>query len=299
MNRISKKHHPFHLVDPSPLPFLLSFSVLGLVFGVVVYLHQHVYLNYNGFNLMIFFTITTILLMARWWQNVIKESFLLFHNNVVKRGLKIGFALFIVSEVMFFFGFFRAYFYNALSPSIWVGGIWPPFAIQVFDPLSLPLANTGILLTSGLTITYSHMYMNINSFKYAKEGMAVTIFLALIFIYIQYQEFYYAPFAISDGIYGSTFFMITGLHGFHVIIGTIFIYICYLRYQQPLFDVTKSTNLNISKGLYYILKNSGGHTWYFYTTKIFTGFITSSWYWHFVDVVWIYVYIFLYVFSYY
>ncbi len=183
-----KKRHPYHLVDPSPLPFLLSFSILGLVFGVVIYLHQQIYLNFHGFNLMVFFLITTTLLMARWWRNVIYESFLLFHNKVVKRGLKIGFALFIVSEVMFFFGFFWAYFYNALSPSIWVGGVWPPFAITVFNPLTLPLANTGILLTSGLTITYAHMYMSLrHKYYYAKEGICITILLALIFIYIQFQ----------------------------------------------------------------------------------------------------------------
>ncbi len=297
MKGTSIKRHPFHLVDPSPLPFLLSLSIFGLAASVVIYLHQEVYLNFNGFSLMVFFFITTTLLMARWWRNVIIESFLLYHNKVVKKGLKVGFALFIVSEVMFFFGFFWAYFYNALSPSIWVGGIWPPFAITVFNPLTLPLANTGILLTSGLTITYSHMYMSLkNSYYYAKEGMALTIFLALIFIYIQFQEFYYAPFSIADGIYGSTFFMITGLHGFHVIVGTIFIFVCYLRYKPALFDIGAA---NISKGLIKILKKSGGHTSYFYTTKLFTGFITASWYWHFVDVVWIYVYIFLYVFSYY
>ncbi len=293
-----KKRHPYHLVDPSPLPFLLSFSILGLVFGVVIYLHQQIYLNFHGFNLMVFFLITTTLLMARWWRNVIYESFLLFHNKVVKRGLKIGFALFIVSEVMFFFGFFWAYFYNALSPSIWVGGVWPPFAIVVFNPLTLPLANTGILLTSGLTITYAHMYMSLrHKYYYAKEGIGITILLALIFIYIQFQEFYYAPFSIADGIYGSTFFMITGLHGFHVIVGTIFIYICFLRYQPVFYYISKS-NMSIAKGLFKILIKSGGHSSYFYATKLFTGFITASWYWHFVDVVWIYVYIFLYVFSY-
>jgi len=291
------KFHPYHLVQNSILPFLISINVIFLIYSIILYLNFEIYKNLNSLNYLIINLVILIILMFSWFNNIIKESYYLFHNIVVKKGLKLGFVLFIVSEIMFFFGFFWAYFYNALSPSIWIGGIWPPFAIIPFNPLTLPLANTGLLLTSGLTITYSHMFMNINHYKYAKEGMIYTLFLSLIFLYIQFNEFYYAPFAINDGIYGSIFFMITGLHGFHVIIGTIFIFVCYLRYQKPIF-IIKNNIKELSLGLNLILKNSGGHTFYFFTTKLSTGFITASWYWHFVDIVWIYVFIFLYVFSY-
>jgi cytochrome c oxidase subunit 3 len=290
------KAHPYHLVNPSLLPLLLSAFAIFLITGVISYLHNNILLL-NGFIIFITAGILIIFFMSKWWAEVVKESFLLFHTIIVKKGLKVGFALFIVSEIMFFFGFFWAYFYNALSPSIFVGGVWPPFAINPFNPLTLPLANTGILLTSGLTITYAHMFMNINHFKQAKEGILLTICLAVLFIFIQFQEFYHAPFSISDGIYGSTFFMITGLHGFHVIIGMIFILICYIRYQISFLN---SENVNVVEPIKSIFNNNGFHeTYYFKSREVFTGFVTGSWYWHFVDVVWIYVYIFLYLFSFY
>jgi len=269
--------HPFHLVAPSSLPFLLSFSALGLVLAAISFMHSGVYVTFSGITLLAVFVVLTVYLMAVWWLNVVKESYSGYHTVRVQKGLKLGFILFIVSEVMFFFGFFWAFFHSSLSPAIEIGSIWPPSGIKAFDPMTFPFLNTIVPLLSGLSITYTHFYMMLNQYKLAREGFIVTLALALLFTYVQFDEFYYAPFAISDGIFGSCFYMITGLHGFHVIIGTIFIFVCYLRYKLP----TISTSPQ-------------GHTFYVFTTKTFLGFEFASWYWHFVDVVWLYVYTFIY-----
>lgn len=271
--------HPFHLVDPSALPFALSFSALGMAISGVLYMHSEVYTNVNGFMLLVFFILLTLSLMVIWWLNVIHESYSGFHTVRVQKGLKLGFILFILSEVMFFFGFFWAFFHNSLSPAVEIGAIWPPLGIATFDPTTFPLLNTFILLLSGVSITYAHYYIMLKNITLAREGFLVTLALAVMFTYVQFDEFYYGPFSISDGIYGSCFYMITGLHGLHVIVGTLFILFCYLRYKAP--SVTA-------------LDGQVDHTYYFYTTRNFLGFEFASWYWHFVDVVWLYVYTFLY-----
>jgi len=296
-SRISlpNRTHPFHLVDGSSLPILVSFALLLVTSNLVVWMHQSYFTNMNGFQNLMISVLLLIIFLGFWFKNVILEKFLNYHTAAVVNGLKLGFALFIVSEVMFFFGFFWAYFYNALSPSIWIGGIWPPFAIEAFNPFSLPLANTGLLLSSGVTVTASHMFMEIFEFYRAKVNLLATLFFSGFFIYVQNYEFKNAPFSISDGIYGSTFYSITGLHGVHVIVGAIFLTICYSRYQKP--TMTYNEILSLPFDLEMKAVNTGGHLFFYYTSLLGTGFITASWYWHFVDVVWIYVYIFLYLFS--
>ena len=216
--------HPFHLVDPSALPFVLSLSALGMAVSGVFYMHSEVYNNVNGFVMLIFFVLSTISLMFLWWLNVIYESYSGFHTVRVQKGLKIGFILFILSEVMFFFGFFWAFFHNSLSPAIEIGAIWPPLGIEPFDPTTFPLLKYFCTSFSGVSITYAHYYMMLKNIVIAREkAFLVTLALAVMFTYVQFDEFFYGPFRISDGIYGSCFYMITGLHGFHVIIGTLFI----------------------------------------------------------------------------
>jgi heme/copper-type cytochrome/quinol oxidase subunit 3 len=257
-----KKYHPFHLVTPSPWPFLISIAAFATAIGATMYMHSYA----NGFLTLILGLFHVVLIMFLWWRDVVREAtFEGMHTKRVQAGLKLGFILFIVSEVMFFAGFFWAFFHSALSPAVSIGCIWPPFAISPFDPTGTPFVNTCVLLLSGATVTYTHF--NLIAGKFAKTflGFSETIFYAVLFTYLQFQEYLYAPFAISDGIYGSVFYMITGLHGFHVIIGTLFLFVCFLRFKRSHF-----------------------------TRQHHLGFEFAAWYWHFVDVVWLFVYSTLY-----
>jgi len=254
----SKKYHPYHLVSPSPWPLLISIAAFAVAIGATMYMHGY----RNGLAILLAGLIHVILIMGLWWRDVIREAtFEGMHTEQVQAGLKLGFILFIVSEVMFFVGFFWAFFYNSVSPSIDLGGIWPPNAITAFNPAGIPLVNTLILLLSGCTITYTHHALIKGDFHKAYVGFAETIFYAILFTVLQFDEYIYAPYAISDAVYGSVFYMTTGLHGFHVIVGTIFIAVCFLRLSRAHF--TKTHHL---------------------------GFEMAAWYWHFVDIVWLFVY---------
>jgi len=250
------------MVSRSPWPIVISLAALNTAIGAAMYMHRYKY----GLILLIFGLIHVALIMGLWWRDVVREgTFEGTHTKAVQSGLKIGFILFIVSEVMFFFGFFWAFFHSSLSPAIEIGCIWPPEGIVPFNPLGIPLINTLVLLLSGATITVTHIGLVSGNFWLAINYFARTIILALLFTQLQLEEYILAPFAISDGIYGSVFYMITGLHGFHVIIGTIFMAVCFVR-----------------------LYNSH------FTTTHHLGFEFSAWYWHFVDVVWLFVYTFIY-----
>lgn len=252
--------HPFHLVTPSPWPLLASLGAFLLTLGGVMYMHSY---RWGGYVLS--FGVFYLLFIAiLWWRDVIREAtFEGMHTKEVQRGLRLGMILFIASEVMFFFAFFWAYFHSSLSPAIEIGSIWPPYGIEVFDPWGVPLLNTFILLLSGVTITYAHHAIIAGSKLYAKDGLVFTIGLALLFTAFQVYEYIEAPFNISDGIYGSTFFMSTGFHGFHVIIGTTFIIVCFLRLHH-------------------------------FSTEHHIGFECAAWYWHFVDVVWLFLFVSIY-----
>jgi len=252
--------HPFHLVTPSPWPMFASFAAFIMTVGGVMYMHSY---KLGGFTLA-FGVVYLVLILSLWWRDVIREAtFEGMHTTAVQRGLKMGVVLFIVSEVMFFFAFFWAYFHSSLAPAIEIGSIWPPAGIAVFNPWGVPLLNTLILLLSGVTITYAHHALTAGNRFYLVDGLAFTIILAIIFTCLQVYEYKTAPFNISDGIYGSTFFMSTGFHGFHVIIGTTFIAVCLARVHH-------------------------------FTTKHHVGFEAAAWYWHFVDVVWLFLFVSVY-----
>jgi len=232
ISQYMKQYHPYHLVTPSPWPFLISIAAFATAIGATMYMHAYT----GGLFLLTLGILQVVLIMLLWWRDVVREAtFEGRHTKKVQAGLKLGFILFIVSEVMFFFGFFWAFFHSALSPAISIGCIWPPHGITPFNPLEIPLVNTCILLLSGATITYTHF--NLISGKVGKTyfGFLETLFYALLFTYLQYKEYITAPFSISDGIYGSVFFMVTGLHGFHVIIGTCFIFMFYSISQRSLY----------------------------------------------------------------
>jgi len=264
MNKTLTKfqYFPFHLVDPSPWPILLSFSLLNLTIGAVSYMHGF---SYGGYILTLGFVLTTYG-MILWFRDVVIEaSYLGHHTKEVKEGIMLGVILFIVSEVFAFLSVFWAFFHSSLSPSIEIGGSWPPLGIEALDPFAIPLLNTFLLLSSGAFITYGHHALIAGNRKAAIDGVILTIVLAVIFTALQYFEYSEAGFSMSDGVYGSAFYASTGLHGIHVIIGTIFITVALFRIIN-----------------------------YQLTTKHHNGFESSILYWHFVDVVWLFLFVAVY-----
>ena len=204
--------------------------------------------------------------MFVWWRDVIREStFQGHHTTPVQLGLRYGMILFIASEVMFFLAFFWAFFHSSLAPTVELGAVWPPKGITVLDPWEIPFLNTIILLTSGAAVTWAHHAILAGYRKEGITGLGITILLAVIFTGFQAFEYIEAPFTISDGVYGSTFYLSTGFHGLHVIIGTIFLFICLLRLQK-------------------------GH----FTKLHHFGFEAAAWYWHMVDVIWLFLFVSIY-----
>nr|YP_010500025.1 cytochrome c oxidase subunit III [Adiscus speciosus]UWV18189.1 cytochrome c oxidase subunit III [Adiscus speciosus] len=254
------KNHPFHLVDYSPWPILSAMGTLIMMIGMIQWFHQ-----FNP-SLLLWGLLTNTLVLLQWWRDITRESTYQGHHTLkVTLGLQWGMILFIVSEILFFTSFFWSFFHNSLSPAIELGMNWPPKSIQTFNPVEIPLLNTMILLTSGLTVTWAHHSLMENNYKKAIQGLLLTVLLGMYFSLLQGFEYIEAPFTISDSVYGSSFFMATGFHGLHVLIGTTFLLVCLMR-------------------LYF---NHFSKTHHF-------GFEAAAWYWHFVDVVWLFLYISIY-----
>jgi cytochrome c oxidase subunit 3 len=258
--------HPYHLVDPSPWPLIGAFSGGALLFGIVLWAHDNIHWMF-GIGL-----IGTIATMFFWWRDVVKESRTPgLHTPIVQIGLRYGMTLFIASEVMFFVAFFWAYFHFALFPQHVSGAaappVWPPRGIFTFDPWGLPFLNTMILLLSGCTVTWAHAALLNNDRKSLLRGLTLTVLLGLSFTGLQAWEYAEAPFPFVDGgIYPSVFYLATGFHGFHVIVGTTFLLVCLIRAYK-------------------------GH----FTPERHFGFEAAAWYWHFVDVVWLFLFICIYM----
>jgi cytochrome c oxidase subunit 3 len=256
------QRHGFHLVDPSPWPFVGSLSALTTTSGGVMYMHSYS----NGGWFLFLGLVGLAATFAIWWRDVIREgTFEGHHTNVVQVGLRMGMILFIVSEIMFFFAFFWAFFHSSLSPAIELGAVWPPRGIAVLNAWELPLLNTVILLSSGASVTWAHEAIISGKRQQAIYGLWITIFLAVVFTAIQGFEYVDAGFRISDSVYGSSFFMATGFHGFHVMIGTTFLIVCVFRQIK-----------------------------YHFTREHHFGFEAAAWYWHFVDVVWLFLFVVVY-----
>nr|AML26151.1 cytochrome c oxidase subunit III [Scolytinae sp. BMNH 1274282] len=255
-----KQNHPFHLVDQSPWPLMSSLSTFTILMGLIKIFHL------NSINLFTISMITNMMITFQWWRDISRESTMQGHHTMkVTKGLQWGMILFITSEVFFFIAFFWAFLHASLSPSIELGMNWPPMGIKTFNPLEIPLLNTLILLTSGLTITWAHHSLMENNYKQAMQGLTLTVSLGFYFTMLQGLEYFEAPFTIADSIYGTTFFMTTGLHGLHVIVGSTFLTICLIR----------------------LIKNHFSKIHHF-------GFEAAAWYWHFVDVVWLCLYLLFY-----
>tara|TARA_A100001035_G_scaffold172401_1_gene136798 strand:- start:54 stop:875 length:822 start_codon:yes stop_codon:yes gene_type:complete len=262
--------HPYHLVDPSPWPLVTAASLLILAYGFIMFMHQ---------EKSLLFIIGTLALIASsifWWRDVVSESEGgKFHNKVVQIGLRYGMILFIASEVMFFSAWFWAFFDVAFYPGEnsqeligrqeALGGVFPPEDIELIPPFGIPLLNTFILLASGGTVTWAHHALRENDRKNFLIFLFLTILLGLIFTGFQGYEYLHATFSIDEGIYPSTFYMATGFHGAHVIIGTIFLIVCFIR-------------------------GAKGH----FKPEQHLGFEFAAWYWHFVDVVWLFLFTFVY-----
>jgi cytochrome c oxidase subunit 3 len=202
----------------------MSCGALLSTIGAVVYFH------YSQITLLTLGFIVLVSCLIAWLKDVIREStFQGFHTKRALAGLKMGFLLFIVSEALLFFSFFWAFFHSSLSPAIEIGAMWPPLGINALNPFSVPLLNTAILLSSGATVTWAHHSIVKGDKTEAVRGLSLTVFLGLIFTALQAFEYVEAPFCIADSVYGSIFFVATGFHGFHVIVGTIFLLICLIR----------------------------------------------------------------------
>nr|AVN68089.1 cytochrome c oxidase subunit 3 [Blattella lituricollis] len=253
-------NHPFHLVDQSPWPLTGAIGAMIMMTGLIKWFHQ-----FNN-ELMFVGMLILILTMIQWWRDIIREgTYQGLHTKFVTKGLRWGMILFIISEVFFFISFFWAFFHSSLSPTIELGSLWPPMGILPFNPLQIPLLNTAILLASGVTVTWAHHGLLEDNYNQGLQGLFFTVVLGIYFTVLQAYEYVEAPFTIADSVYGSSFFMATGFHGLHVIIGTTFLLTCLLRHL--------------------FLHFSSGHHF---------GFEAAAWYWHFVDVVWLFLYVSIY-----
>ncbi|GAB6844955.1 cytochrome c oxidase subunit 3 [Methylorubrum rhodinum] len=271
------KNHDYHIINPSPWPLIGAFSGFLMAFGAVFWMKG---LSLGGLAVGPYVfgagTLGVLYTMLSWWKDVTHEANSGDHTRVVQLHHRYGMIMFIASEVMFFVAWFWAYFEAAIYTADpiqatrveFTGGVWPPKGIEAFDPWHLPLLNTLILLTSGTTVTWAHHALLHGDRKGLKYGLWLTIILGVLFTACQAYEYSHAHFGFSGSIYSATFFMATGFHGAHVIIGTIFLAVCLLRTYQGDF-----------------------------TPKQHLGFEFAAWYWHFVDVVWLFLFAAIYVWG--
>ena len=265
------KDHDYHILPPDIWPLIRATAAVSLTSGGVMALHPD-WAGGGGKYVLLLGAFLVLLTMFQWWTNVVREANSGDHTPVVQLHLRYGMILFIASEVMFFVGWFWAWFDFSLFPSTLsevVGGTWPPKGIEaVLDAFDLPLLNTLILLCSGTTVTWAHHALIHGDRQGLKTGLWLTIILGILFTSIQAYEYSAAPFNFGENTYGSAFYMATGFHGFHVIVGTIFLIVCLIRAYK-------------------------GH----FRPEQHFGFEAAAWYWHFVDVVWLFLFLAVYVWG--
>lgn len=272
------KNHDYHLVDASPWPAVGSASAFVMAVGAIMWMKSLAIGGVHAGPLLFGAgSLGVIYTMISWWGDVINEAeHGGFHTRVVQISHRYGMIMFIASEVMFFVAWFWAFFDSSLFASEAInfqraevlGAQWPPKGIVVFDPFHLPLLNTLILLTSGTTVTWAHHALLHGDRQGLKWGLILTVLLGALFSVVQVWEYSHAAFAFKGNIYGATFFMATGFHGFHVLIGTIFLIVCLARAWKGQF-----------------------------TSKQHLGFEFAAWYWHFVDVVWLFLFVSIYLWG--
>jgi cytochrome c oxidase subunit 3 len=269
------KHHPYHILNPSPWPLLGALAGGLLATGAVMYMHEVSLLGIPvGFKGIILGFMAVLAVMFFWWKDCIKEGMVeKAHSPIAMIGFRYGMMLFIASEVMFFVAFFWAFFdaslftdqANMYSRVIHTGGHWPPVGIHAVPAFGLPLMMTMILLLSGCTVTWAHHAILEGKKEEFTKALGITVLLGFFFLCFQVYEYVHAHFGFTQGIYPSTFFMATGFHGFHVLVGTIFLAVCYFRSLKK-----------------------------HYTADNHFSFEAAAWYWHFVDVVWLFLFVAVY-----
>jgi cytochrome c oxidase subunit 3 len=250
--------HPYHIVDQSPWPLTLSGVLLSLTLSAV--------LSFHGYPMGDYLLILSFILlnwgMSLWFKDIITEaSFLGHHTDKVQKGISLGVVLFIISEVFFFLSIFWAYFHSSLAPAVEIGSEWPPKGIEPINASEVPTANTTILLSSGSAVTVSHHSLVDCLIDWANNGSVSTVFLAAIFTLLQAIEYFGLSYTITDSVFGSTFYMGTGFHGLHVIIGTLFLLVGAIRVFS--YQVTNTHHVGVESGILY---------------------------WHFVDIVWLFLF---------
>lgn len=252
--------HPYHLVEESPWPLIGAAGAFYITSGLAKWFHVHsITLLLTGLSL-------TLIVMFQWWRDISKEGAAQgLHGNIVELGLRWGIILFIVSEIFFFLSFFWAFFHRRLSPTVELGSVWPPQGITTFDPFGVPLLNTIVLLASGVSVTWAHHALMSGRHSSTLQGLTLTVLLGIYFTCLQAMEYYEASFRFADRIYGATFFIATGFHGLHVLVGTTFLIVCLWRLTTGHFSLAHHF-----------------------------GFEAAAWYWHFVDVVWLFLFISIY-----
>ena len=252
----------FHVLEPSLWPFFSAFGLFFFVTGLAFCMHYVV----TGYYVLIIGLLILIITSIFWFLDISREAVIIgYHTKIVRQGLKLGFLFFITSEIMLFFGFFWAFFHSALCPSIEVGTIWPPAGLNVIPVFEFPLFNTFVLIISGFSVTWVHRAISLGSFTDSVDGFMITILLGLLFIFLQGLEYYESTFNLQDGVYSSAFFLLTGLHGCHVIVGVCFLFVCFLS----------------------LLSNH-------YLINHYLRLVFAIWYWHSVDIVWIILFLSVY-----
>ncbi|NBZ89774.1 cytochrome c oxidase subunit 3 [Stagnihabitans tardus] len=279
------KNHDYHILPPSIWPFASAVSAFTMLLGAVIWMGGHGAAERGTPFIMLAGLVGVLFCMYGWWSNVVHEGNTGDHTPVVRIGLRYGFIMFIMSEVMFFSAWFWTFFKHRMYPMepildadgnrVWpqspiIDGVWPPAGIETFDPWHLPLINTLILLCSGAAATWAHhaLVHDNNNRKDIKNGLWLAMILGAVFSFFQAYEYSHAAFGFAGNIYGASFFMATGFHGFHVFIGTIFLGVCLIRTYKGDF-----------------------------TPEQHVGFEAAAWYWHFVDVVWLFLFAAVYVWG--
>lgn len=271
------KPHPYHILNPSPWPLVGAFAGGLFALGMILYMHD-VKMGSIDFGMkgLVLGVIAVLAVMVLWWRDVIYEAVVeKAHSPIAQIGMRYGMALFIASEVMFFVAFFWAFFDASLFPDAanqvqrleYTQGQWPPPQYEVINAFELPFLMTMILLLSGCTVTWAHHAIMEGKNDDFVQALGLTVLLGAIFMGFQAYEYIHAAkyFGFGEGVYSATFYMATGFHGFHVLVGTIFLGVCWLRAMK-------------------------GH----FTTERHFGFEAAAWYWHFVDVVWLFLFIAIY-----
>lgn len=254
--------HPFHLVGPSPWPIFVSFSIMNLALSLGLTSHGYI----GNLYVLLLSLITILYGMTLWFKDIIAEStYLGDHTIAVKRGINQGFLLFVVSEILIFISLFWAFLHSALNPTIELGMAWPPTGIEAISPAELPLLNTIILLASGVTITYAHHALINGDRKNTLLGFIYSTILITLFVFCQYLEYKFSSFTLCDGVYGSTFFSLTGLHGIHMMMLIIMLAVCSWRIYN--YDFTNTSHLGAETTILYL---------------------------HVLDVIWLFIYIIVY-----